>query len=176
MGIESSDDRIRDEVLRKSMPRAAIIRVFRDLGKMAVKFGENRVGLDVNIVIGGPGTTVETAVADAAETAMFALRAGAEHGVTVDLNLHPYYRRARAMARFPDHRRCSIATTASAASTIAQLVRSMGARSSVFIGWQDEGHDREGGERLADPERARAAFDRFNQTNEPRVLLESWLT
>jgi hypothetical protein len=176
LGIESSDDRIRDQILRKAMPRAAIIRVFRDLGILAAQSGEDRLGLDVNILIGGPGTTLETAVADAALTAMFALRAGAEHGVKVDLNLHPYYIGARAIARFPDQRRCLIATAAAAASTIAQVVRAMGARSSVFIGWHDEGHDCEGGERLVELERARAAFDRFNQTNEPRILFESWLT
>ena len=103
LGVESSDDRIRNEILRKAMPREKIIRVFRDLGDLETEYGTGRIGLDVNIVIGSPGTTSETAVADAAETALFALRAGAEHGVRVDLNLHPYYSGARGHAIFPDH-------------------------------------------------------------------------
>ena len=142
LGVESSDDRIRNEMLRKVMPREKIIRVFRDLGELAADYGANRIGLDVNIVIGSPGTTRETAVSDAAHTALFALRAGAEHGVRVDLNLHPYYSGARGQAIFPDHERCSIETTIAAVSAIAQLVQSLGAQTNVFIGWQDEGHDR----------------------------------
>ena len=69
----------------------------------------------------------------------------------------------------------SLAMAAAAASAIAELVRSLAARSSLFIGWQDEGHDCERDQRSLDLFRARAAFDRFNQTNEPRVLLESGL-
>jgi hypothetical protein len=176
LGVESSDDRIRNEILRKVMPREKIIRVFRDLGELASEYGADRIALDVNIVIGSPGTTRETVVADAAETALFALRAGSEHGVRVDLNLHPYYIGQRGRAIFPDHGRCSVETTVAAASAIAHLVQSMGAQTNVFIGWQDEGHDCEQGERHFELKRAMAAFDRFNQTNEPRVLLESGLT
>ncbi len=176
LGIESSDDRIRNEILRKVMPRARIIRVFRDLGELAAQYGADRIGLDVNIVIGSPGTTSETAVADAAATALFALRAGALHGVRVDLNLHPYYSGERGRAIFPDHLRCSVATTIAAASTIAELVKSDGAQTNLFIGWQDEGHDREQHERYLELKQAKAAFDRFNQTNDPRVLLESQIT
>ena len=89
-----------------------------------------RIGLDVNIVIAGPGTTPETAVEDAVMTARYALTAGAEHGVKVDLNLHPYYVGSRGSARFPDHPRCSLATTVRAVTKIAELVRSMAADSS----------------------------------------------
>jgi hypothetical protein len=174
--VESWDDRIRNDVLRKAMPHAAMLRVFRDIGSLATEYREGRIGLDVNIVIGGPGTTFWTAVADAAETALFALRAGKERGVNIDLNLHPYYTGARGLARFPDHPRCSIATTVTAASAIAQLVRSMGADSKVFIGSQDEGHDLEQSERSRLMKRLGWAFDQFNQTNEPRILHESWFT
>jgi hypothetical protein len=174
LGVESADDWIRDDVLRKSMPRGGITRVFRDLGRATAEYGMERVGLDVNIVIGGPGTTQETAVADAATTALFALQNGAEHRVSVDLNLHPYHVGARGRARFPAQRRCSMRTAACAAYQIAQIVRSMGSQSSVFIGWQDEGHDGEPGERARELEKLRSAFERFNQTNEPRVLLEGW--
>ncbi len=176
LGVESINNRIRNEILRKAMPRSGIVRVFRELGAVAVEQGADRIGLDVNIVVGAPGTTRETAVEDASATALFALETGAEHGVKVDLNLHPYYSGARGSAQFPDQRRCSVATTAAAASEIARLVRSTGAGTNIFIGWQDEGHDCEQTERALELERARAAFDRFNQTNEPDVLTERWLT
>ncbi|HEV3417751.1 MAG TPA: hypothetical protein VG056_13080, partial [Pirellulales bacterium] len=176
LGIESGNDRIRNDVLRKAMPRAAIMRTFRDLGTLAKEYGPNRIGLDINIVIAGPGTTTLTAVDDAVGTAELALSAGAEHGVHVDLNLHPYYIGARAAVRFPDHRRCSIETTAQAAAAIALVVRSMRAPSGIFIGWQDEAHDLEQERRSFELKQARSAFDRFNQTNDPIAFPESWLT
>jgi hypothetical protein len=176
LGVESADDRIRNEVLEKAMPRTAITRVFRDLGALAGRYGMNRIGLDINIVIAPPGTTIETAVDDALRTAELALNAGAEHGVSVDLNLHPYYIGARGAARFPDHQRCSIVTTARAAARIARAVRSNNGNSTIFIGWQDEAHDLDQQQRSLELKHARKAFEGFNQTNDPGVFLESWLT
>jgi len=170
LGLETADDRIRNEVLEKAMPGTAVARVYRDLSGLAAEFGPGRIGLDVNIMIAGPGTTEETAVDDAVMTARLALISGAQHGVEVDLNLHPYYPGSRGSARFPNHRRCSLATTVRAVSKIVDLVRSMATDCSVFIGWHDEGHDRERQQRHVEIERARDAFDRFNQTNDPGVL------
>jgi hypothetical protein len=170
LGIESADDRIRNEVLRKAMPRQAIDRVFSDLGRLAAEFGPTRIGLDVNIVIAGPGTTDETAVDDALMTARYVLLKGTQHDVKVDLNLHPYYVGPRGSAHFPDHRRCSLVTTVRAVVSIAELVRSMVIESSLFIGWNDEGHDRERQQRNHELEWALDAFDRFNQTNDPGAL------
>ena len=166
------DDRIRNDVLRKGMPRTAIDRVFDDLRRLSVEFGPSRIGLDVNIVIGGPGTNHETAIDDAVSTARFALTKGAEHGIHVDLNLHPYYPGARGLARFPDHPRCSLATTVEVGTRIADLVRSVKAATAIFIGWNDEGHDTDRRERAMEIAKAGAAFDRFNQTNDSRFLDE----
>jgi len=170
LGLETADDRIRNEVLQKAMPLSAIARVFRDLSQVAAERGMGSVGLDVNIVIAGPGTTSETAVDDAVATACFALSFGMEHGVKVDLNLHPYYAGRRGSGRFPDHPRCSLATAVRAISKIAGLARSMAVEPSLFIGWQDEGHDLEREERECEIHRARTALDRFNRTNDPASL------
>ena len=125
----------------------------------------------MNVVIAGPGTSQDNAVDDAVMTTRSVLIAGLENGVDVDLNLHPYYAGSRGSARFPDHRRCSLATTVRAMSKIAELARSLAAGSSIFIGWHDEGHDREQEQRLVEIARARAAFDCFNQTNNPGSLI-----
>jgi hypothetical protein len=176
LGLESADDGIRNEILQKVMPHAAITRVFKDLGALAGRYGANRIALDINIVIAGPGTTAQTAEEDAVQTAEFALSAGLLHGLSVDLNLHPYYIGARGSARFPHHQRCSIETTARAAASIALVVRSKQAQSNIFIGWQDEAHDVEQEQRALELKQARTSFDRFNQSNDPAVFLESWLT
>ena len=171
LGIETADDRLRNDVLQKAMPRAAIERVYGDLSALALKLGSSRVGLDVNIVIAGPGTTDGTAVDDAVSTAQFALESGVRTNIKVDLNLHPYYKGDQGVSRFPNHPRCSLATTVSSVSAITALVRSMAVTTSIFIGWHDEGHDRERRQcRDRDLECARAAFDRFNQTNDPAEL------
>jgi hypothetical protein len=170
LGIESADDHIRNEVLCKAMPRTAIARVFQELKELAAEFGPARIGLDANIVIAGPGTNPEAAVDDAVFTARFALTTGAACGIGVDLNLHPYYPGIRGLARFPDHPRCSLATIVQAVTNIAVLVRSMGSDTSLFIGWNDEGHDGERQQRLLETELTRTAFEQFNQTNDPAVL------
>lgn len=167
LGLETADDRIRNEVLQKAMPRSAIGRVFRDVSRVAGECGGWRLGLDINIVIGGPGTTDSTAVDDALATARYALCLGLEHGIKVDLNLHPYYAGQRGFARFPDHPRCSFVMAVRAISRIAELVRSMAVDSPLFIGWQDEGHDLKREEREREIDRMRTAFDRFNRTNDP---------
>jgi hypothetical protein len=172
LGIESSDDRIRNDVLRKGMSRGAINQVFDDLSQLAAEFGPSRIGLDVNIVIGGPGTCRETAIDDAVSTARFALTQGAEHGIRVDLNLHPYYPGARGLSRFADHPRCSLATMVEVGAIIADLVRSEDVATAIFMGWNDEGHDTERRQREVEIAKAGAAFDRFNQTNDSRALDE----
>ncbi len=170
LGVESADEAIRNEVLRKAMPHAAIDRVFRDLGVLAAEFAGKNIGLDVNIVIAGPGTNADRADCEAVITAVDALVTGAEHGVKVDLNLHPYYPSSRGSSRFPDHPRCPLATTVRAVSQIAEVVESMATACTLFIGWNDEGHDCEPGRRSIEIKRARAAFDRFNQTNDVKAL------
>jgi hypothetical protein len=170
LGIETADDRLRDEVLQKGMPRAAIERVYEILSALGLTLGPGRIGLDVNIVIGGPGTCAETAVKDAVRTAGYALDAGLRYGIKIDLNLHPYYRGDRGAAWFPNHPRCSLATTLRAVSEIVALVRSMAADTKLYIGWHDEGHDQERPHRDHELERGRAAFDRFNPTNDPDAL------
>jgi hypothetical protein len=170
LGIETADDRLRNDVLQKAMPRVAIERVYSDLSALGRELGPGRIGLDVNIVIAGPGTSPGTAVEDAVATARYALDLSAHQRISVDLNLHPYYRGDRGASRFPDYPRCSLGTTVRAVSAIAALVRSMAVDTSIFVGWQDEGHDRERQERDRDLERGRAAFDRFNQTNDPDEL------
>jgi hypothetical protein len=170
LGIETADDELRNGLLRKEMSQAAIGRVFRELGEVAVACGHGRIGLDVNIVIAGPGTNEETAVDDALRTARMAIQAGLEHGINVDLNLHPYYRSARGIAYFPEHPCCPAATTARAAAKIAEAIRSKATNTAVYIGCNDEGHDQERRLRLPHRNGTVDAFDLFNQFNDPSVL------
>ncbi len=170
LGLETADDRLRDGLLEKRMPLPAVRRAFAAAGEAARRLGPERVGLDVNVVVAGPGTAPATAVPDAVATARFALAEGRAAGVPVDLNLHPYYPSARGLARFPAHPRCPPALAAAAAGAIAALRDALAPGAGVFLGWQDEGHDREPERRAEELARAQAAFDRFNRTQDAGAL------
>jgi len=141
LGLESADDRIRDEVLGKHMSRAAVQRAVQTVGLVAADVGRDRIGLTFNILVGGPETRPTTVVDDAVETARFALDIGDAADVAVDLNLHPYYRSARGRSCFPAHPRCARQPVALAASALATILASRVRPTVLFIGTYDEGHD-----------------------------------
>jgi hypothetical protein len=170
LGLETIDDYRRNTLLNKRMPEAAVIRAFQEVGRVATEVGPDRVGLDINIVVAGPGTDEITAISDAVATARFAWETGMKYAIRVDLNLHPYYPSARGQNRFPAHKRCSPGIVVQAAREITLLRGELDLEAAVFIGWQDEGHDREHAIRKLELEKARQAFDRFNTTQEARGL------
>ena len=171
LGLETSDDHRREKLLAKQMPRAAVTRAVEAVGSVAADLGTQRIGSTFNILVGGPGTTLSTAVDDALATADFALETGRAANVPVDLNLHPYYRSARGQRHFPAHPRCSLRTVALAASAITRRVALHVPPAALFIGMVHEGNDRE----VIPPDRraeaARDAFTEFNQSQDAAVLL-----
>lgn len=170
LGLETSDDHRREELLAKQMPRAAVQRAVEAIGSVAAELGTERLGSTFNILVGGPGTTLPDAVDDALTTAHFALESGRVAGISVDLNLHPYYRSARGRSHFPAHPRCSPRTVALAASAIAERVALHVPPAAIFIGMEDEGNDRD---LISLPWRAdavRDAFEKFNQSQDASVL------
>jgi len=169
LGLETADDARRD-LLDKRMAARMVRRAFDEVGAAARALGPGRVGLDVNVVVGGPGTTPATAVADAVATARHAWSEGARVGATVDLNVHPYYPSRRGRARFPDHPRCDLPTAAAALRALADLRVELAAPGGVYVGWQDEGHDQERDVRRRTILAARAALDAFNATQDPAAL------
>ncbi|MGA2032118.1 MAG: hypothetical protein ABSG68_07685 [Thermoguttaceae bacterium] len=170
LGLETSDDHLRDELLEKHMPRAAVQRAVEAIGSAAADLATERIGLTFNILVGGPGTTSQTALDDALTTAHFALETGRNANISVDLNLHPYYRSARGRSRFPVHPCCPPQTVALAATAVAELAASCVPPSMVFIGTNDEGHD---GDLISTgwrPGTVREAFESFNRSQNPSVL------
>ncbi len=143
LGLETCDDHLREDILDKRMPRAAINRAVEAIASVAADLGTEQIGLTFNILVGGPGTTLGTAVDDALATADFALETGRAANLSVDLNLHPYYRSTRGRSYFPAHPRCSPETVARVASAIAERVALRVPPPAVFIGTEDEGNDRD---------------------------------
>jgi hypothetical protein len=167
LGLETADDDIRNHILEKQMPRGGIHDTYAAVSSTCSELKTDRIGIDINIVIAGPGTTQQTALSDAIESARFAFQAGDDHGVAVDLNLHPYYPSARGLEHFPGHQRCSLAVMARAVSAICELRRSFTATSGIFIGWNDEAHDQQPHQRAAESLHAMHVIDSFNRTQDP---------
>ncbi|MDB5385695.1 MAG: Archaeal-type Fe-S oxidoreductase [Planctomycetaceae bacterium] len=163
LGIESANDHIRNELLQKGMSFERIQRMFDDIAKAAEQIGPHRVGIDVNIVVGGPGTTSQTAAIDAVETARMALAFGR---MSVDFNIHPYYPSLRGLARFPAHSRCPVSILLEAIQAVASICQAYVPAPRIFIGDHDEGHDTDRNGRLNDALRVGHVIHRFNATQD----------
>ncbi len=170
LGLETSDDHRREELLAKRMPRTAVRRVVRAIGSVVADLGTERVGLTFNILVGGPGTTSRTAVDDALATADFALEFGRAANLSVDLNLHPYYRSARGRSHFPDQPHCSPQTVARVARAIAERITGRVPPAALFIGSEDEGNDQDLVPLDKCAEVVRDSFAKFNQSQDASVL------
>lgn len=140
LGIESADERIRNELLQKRMPTPRIQHAFAEIASADQMVGFDRFGADVNVLVGGPGTTEATAARDAANTVSFSL---ANCCLPVDFNLHPYYRSDRGLERFPSQPRCSLRVLIEALSAVMDVIARREQSPRIFIGLNDEGHDSE---------------------------------
>lgn len=173
IGLESADDTVRNQVLRKNMSRAGIERAVRNIATVrqtALASHDNAIalpGVAMNVIIGCPGTSAATSVMDAVQTAIYSVTLAETYSIPVDLNLHPYYPSKRGTARFANHSRPSVESTLEAVSSIAQ---SVGDRAVIFIGLEDEGHDQNPSGRAEYFARIVQATDYFNRTGQSDIF------
>jgi hypothetical protein len=170
LGLETSDDQRREELLAKCMSRAAVKRAVEAISSVAADLGPERIGLTFNILVGGPGTTSLTAVDDALATADFALDTGRVANLAVDLNLHPYYRGKRGRSHFPAHPACSPQMVAQAVRAIAEKFAAIVPSPALFIGTGDEGNAPDSTPLDGRAEVVPAAIARFNQSQDVSAL------
>lgn len=181
LGIESADDAIRNGLLQKGMSRAGILRAFSQVELAGEQLGDERLGVDVNILVGGPGTTVLSTAKDAADTARFALTSST---APLDFNLHPYYPSLRGLAQFPSQKRCPWPTLVGAVEAVALVCRDDRRAPRLFIGVHDEGHDADSSGRTSMVRQIGDAINRFNATQEldelrasrNQLTSEFWMT
>jgi hypothetical protein len=136
LGLETQDDHTRLKVIRKTMTRKGIEQAFKNVGQY-----QGKVGIDINIIFQPPGWIGRAAVAEAVASAAYVFSLGAQYGVPVDLNVHPYYPSSKGRRMFPDHPRAQMKDALDALEGIKHLILKYGMRSAFFVGWQDEGHD-----------------------------------
>lgn len=170
IGLESANAHTRNTVLNKGMSESALRRAYNVLGEFCRAIGPRRIGLDVNVMVGGPALVGDDAVHDAVETARYLVGVSREFGLSVDVNVHPYYPSARGVAKMDATKRCSVETMAKAVVSMIQLVTSLGCEFGYYVGLEDEGHDQLPAERSAFLKSTRSAVACFNATQNAACL------
>ena len=165
IGIESANDEIRNTLLQKEMSIGAIQRAFGEIARAGSEIGSHRVGIDVNLLVGGPGTTTQTVATDAANTARFSLGMS---DLQVDFNVHPYYPSSRGLLQFPTQARCRVSEVIDAVHAIREVIADR--QSRIFIGIHDEGHDTDSTGRFTEFHAALAMISLFNATQDVAVF------
>jgi hypothetical protein len=146
LGVESADDRIRNQFLNKKMPKSMIekaLQRFRLAWDGLTASQRETVatpGLSINIVIGSPGTDADTVQQDALNTAHYALDLAQRYDLALDLNIHPFYPSRHSLTHFPTTQRVSPDIVL---EVVAALKTLQSDKVHFFIGLQDENHDQE---------------------------------
>lgn len=164
-GIETQDDSIRIENLKKRMTRGSIERVFKIAGTY-----HGRIGIDINVVFQPPEIVGEDAIREAVATTEYGLTLGERYGVPVDFNLNPYYPSQRSRTRFPHHPRANMGHSLEALARMMELVTVRGAASIVYLGWHDEGHDQAQDARTNEKNMHHDVVGEFNVTQDVTIL------
>jgi len=157
LGLETQDDEIRIDYLKKRLTRRSVERFFSTVSAFGGPFA-----VDLNVVFQPPPLDPREAVREALATLEYGLELGRRFTVPVDFNLHPYYPSRLGLRWFPDHPRADLVALSEALEAMCRLVRSGGADSRLFVGLEDEGHDQQPGQRHEELAAYGARFARFN--------------
>lgn len=136
LGLESQSEEIRMVNLKKKMSRQQVADVFAALSTC-----RERTAVEMNVLFQPPGITGQDAVSEAVKTIEFGLELMSRYGVLVDFNFHPYYPSQKGTKAFPDHPRAMLEHAICALIRIIRIIKEHGGGSSIFVGWNDEGHD-----------------------------------
>ena len=168
LGLETQDDQLRNENLKKQMSRSAIERAYTEVANY-----DGRVGIDVNILFQPPGVVGQAAIDEAVASAAYILDLNKKHEVEGDINFHPFYPSQRIMQLFSEHPRANIENAITAVRRIKEVIDGHGSTAKMYIGWDDEGHDQQPGFKNAEAARYKTQFDQFNRTQDVRFLERS---
>lgn len=157
LGIESQDETIRMVNLKKLMSREAIEKSFAIAGDY-----NTRVGMEFNIVFQAPEIVGQAAIEEAHKTVQYGLDLSQKYQVPIDFNFHAYYPSKKSQAMFPHHPRAKQQDAIAALLLMKQAIAKQNSDAKIFIGWQDEDHDREQNKRESELQKYIDVFNRFN--------------
>ncbi|ELS05563.1 hypothetical protein Xen7305DRAFT_00053100 [Xenococcus sp. PCC 7305] len=157
LGIESQDETIRMVNLKKLMSKEAIEKAFAIAGTY-----QTRIGIEFNIVFQPPEIVGQAAIEEAEKTVRYGLDLSQKYEVPIDFNFHPYYPSRKSQVMFPDHPRAQLEDSLQALLLMKQAIAEYDNAAKIFIGWQDEAHDREQDKRTSELQQYLDIFNRFN--------------
>ncbi len=157
LGIESQDEKIRMVNLKKLMSKEAIAQSFAIAGGY-----QTRVGIEFNIVFQPPEIVGQAAIIEAVKTVNYGLNLSQTYQVPIDFNFHAYYPSQKSQAIFPEHPRAKLKDAIQALLLMKQAITEQNSSAKIFIGWQDEDHDREQNKRESELQQYLDIFNRFN--------------
>ncbi len=165
LGIESQAEIIRMVNLKKLMSKDAIERAFA----IASSY-ESRVGMEFNIVFQPPEIIGQEAIAEAVKTVTYGLNLSQKYRVPIDFNFHSYYPSRKSQLMFPNHPRAKLEDAIQALLLMKQAIIQQHSSAKIFIGWQDEDHDREQNKRADELQQYLDIFNRFNIEQDIAIL------
>ncbi len=136
LGLESQSDEIRMQNLKKLMTRPQIESIFAALATR-----KTQTAVEMNVLFQPPGITGNAAIEEAIKTIEYGLQLMDKYQVLVDFNFHPYYPSIKGTKAFPDHPRAMLEHAIRALIQIIRMIKQHDGGSSLFVGWNDEGHD-----------------------------------
>ena len=157
LGIESQSEDIRIKNLNKLMSKEAIERSFS-----LVQQYNGKIGFDFNIVFQPPEIVGIEAINEATKTVEYGLNLSLLYNVPIDFNFHPYYPSTKSQKLFPNHPRAELQDALKALISMKRLINSRNNNAKIFIGWQDESHDREQNKRKSELKQYIEVFNQFN--------------
>lgn len=159
LGLESQNEQIRTENLQKKMSREHLEASFSALAQF-----NPRTAVEMNILFQPPGVTGQDAIEEAIKTVEFGLKITDRYGVRVDFNFHPYYPSIKGTRAFPDHPRAMLEHAICALIKIIRKIKAHNGSSTIFVGWNDEGHDLQQGVKKMKQLLYSPAFAAFNRS------------
>jgi hypothetical protein len=170
IGLESADDIIRNRFLNKNINRIIFSNAFKALKSASRKLKDCRLGAEVNLLIGCPGTSFDTAAKDAALTAQYIFSLSKSMGLAVTLNFNPYYRNRRSIEMHANHPSCSIEQLIDAVLAVQNEKSKFGINADLFIGLHSEEHDQ--GEKLQSHDIVLQYIEKFNISQDSKYLID----
>lgn len=136
LGLESQDDKVREQHLAKTLTREEIDGVFSAMASCP-----GRTAVELNLLFQPPGIVRKAAVEEALATVEYGLDLRDRFDVAVDFNFHPYYPSWKGSLEFPEHPRALVEDAIKALIFISRRLKARGGDTKIFVGWHDEGHD-----------------------------------
>ena len=133
LGLESQDDHIREDILRKGISKVDFERAVEIIAEF-----RDRIGIDINILLCPPPLERTEAITDALRTIDYGISLRNKFDLSANFNLHPYYNTTKGKSRLEEHRELTAVEIEQIYLVLKDRISSNGVESRIFIGCNKE--------------------------------------